>query len=173
MNHDLEINKYFSESKYIYDSSVERNTFEEICCNYGLVKEDENTYILPEEKTVIVKDGDGYHYQNQKLTISSKDNYIEASGIPVDETMQSSSIIHFIYQFHYNITKDAFHPCADESVKIYSLRGLILFLELIKYYGYSTDLSSKECADKVKKFNKRIEKCHNSNLCNLKCYNTK
>lgn len=158
MNHDLRIDEYFNKYKDIYKSSVERNVFEEICSYYGLIKKDENTYILPEEELTIVKDKDSYQLQNRNLTITSKDNHIEASFIPVDEAMKPSSIIYFIYQYYYNLTKKAFYPMDNGNATIYSLSGLILFLELIKYYSYSDNLSPNERENKNEILNKRIKK---------------
>jgi len=152
MNNNLEIDKYFNERKYVYNSSVEINGFNEICDHYGLIQKDKYTYISPKEKLTIIKDVEGYHYKKQHLTISSKNNYIEVSGIPVDENFQSKSIIHYIYEFHYTVLKDCILPCVDETVQIYSLRGLILFLELIKDYGYLKKL----VVNKSKKLNKKI-----------------
>lgn len=161
MNYDLIIDEYFKKYNDIYNSSVERNIFEEICSHYGLIKKDENTYILPEEKLTIVKDRDSYQLQNRNLTITSKDNHIEASFIPVEEAMKSSSIIDFVYQYYYSIVKNAFYPLENGNATIYSLRGLILFLELIKYYSYSDNLSPNERANENEILNKRIKRMIN------------
>lgn len=55
----------------------------------------------------------------KSLTLSSLDNYIEASGIPFDETRCSGNIVDFIYGFHYKTISTALYPCADDTVKIY------------------------------------------------------